>query len=124
MTHGLLDRVRCPRPVGDVQARVQVHESLRESLNDLGTAHAGDAGTHARIDGYQVDLVARAVSQRRQKQGGLDRGIQARRAPQRDRVDLLVLGRSEKCGGRATAVHDDHNVTVAFGAPLTHHQLG
>ena len=47
VAHGLFDGVSCPRPVGDIQARVQVREHVRERLDDLGPAHAGDAGTHA-----------------------------------------------------------------------------
>ena len=70
-----------------------------------------------------MHLVARSVGQGSEKQGSLDRGIEARGASQRDRVDLFVLGGSEQSRGGTPAVHDDHDVAVAFGPPLAHHQF-
>ena len=70
-----------------------------------------------------MDLVARSVGQSREKQGSFNGGVEARGSAQRDRVDFLVLGCSEQGRGCAPAVHDDHDVPVAFGPPLAHHEF-
>ena len=120
----LLDGANRLRPVGNVQARGDVHESAGERLDDLRAAHARDARPHLRVESEHVHLVARTVGQSSQEEGGFDGGIQTRGTSERDGVNLLVLGGAQERRGGASAIDDDEDVTVAFGAPLAHHELG
>ena len=121
--NGLLDRADHLRPVGDVQAGRNIRKRVGQGLDDLGSSHAGHACADSRVEDDEVHLVARTVGQGSEKQGGFDRGVEARGASQRDRVDLFVLWGSEQGRRGAPAVHDDHDVAVAFGPPLAHHQF-
>ena len=121
--HGLLDRADHFGPVGDVQAGRNIRERVSQGLDDLGSSDAGHACADSRVEDDEVHLVARSVRQGSEKQGGFDGGIEAWGVSQRDRVDLFTLGGSEQGRGGAPAVHDDHDVTVAFGPPLAHHQF-
>ena len=123
MMHGLLDRADHLRPVGDVQAGGNVRKRVGQGLDDLGSSDAGHACADSRVEDDEVHLIARSVGQGSEKQSSFDRRIEARGASQRDRVDLFVLGGSEQGRGGAPAVHDDHDVAVAFGPPLAHHQF-
>ena len=123
MMHGLLDRADHLRPVGDVQAGGNVGKRVGQGLDDLGASDAGHACADSRVEDDEVHLIARSVGQGSEKQSSFDRRIEARGASQRDRVDLFVFGGSEQGRGGAPAVHDDHDVAVAFGPPLAHHQF-
>ena len=71
-----------------------------------------------------MHLIARAISQGGEEQSRLDGRIQAGRAAKCDGVDLHAHRCSQQRGGGAPAVNDDHDMAVAFGAPLANHEFG